>query len=227
MHPMMGRLVVAAVVLGSLLAVAGTIVYRHHARARAAAELSNPAIRERAFRTLLRMNGLQGFANDYAHDPRPDRRGKAYLEGNDLQGRRLLIVRARRITPPHVARPAAFVFTANGRIIGCIEGAEIHVSKDGSSALIVGEPEETEPDRRSILLPANRCREALRIRGPFALETADGAIAFRDGDGPPAADLPLFAYDPAAACFRGPPGSPRDRWEVIAMRSPLFQPSTR
>ena len=90
---------------------------------------------------------------------------------------------------------------------------------------IVGEPEETEPDRRSILLPANRCREALRIRGPFALETAEGAIAFREGDGPPPTALPLFAYDPDAACFRGPPGGPRDRWEVIAVRSPRFQPS--
>jgi len=227
MLSMTGRLVVAAVVLGSLLAVAGTIVYRHHARGRAAAELSNPSLRERAFRTLLRMNGLQGLANDYAHDPRPDKRGKAYLEGNDRDGRKLLIVRASRITPPHVARPAVFVFTESGRVIGCIEGAEIYVSKDGSSALIVGEPEETEPDRRSILLPANRCREALRIRGPFALETAEGTIAFREGGGPPPADLPLFAYDPAAACFRGPPGSPRDRWEVIAMRSPLFQPSAR
>ena len=227
MLAMRGRLVVTAVVIASLLALSGTIVYRAHARARAAEELSNPSVRERAFRTLLRMNGLQGFANDYAHDPRSDRRGKAYLEGNDLDGRKLLIVRASRITPPHVGQTAAFVFTQNGRIIGCIEGAEIHVSKDGSSALIVGEPEEAEPDRRSILLPANRCREALRIRGPFALETAEGAVAFREGDGPPPPDLPLFAYDPDAACFRGPPGSPRDRWEVIALRSPRFQPSAR
>ena len=225
MLAMRGRLVVVMVMLTALLAVAGTIVYRHHARARAAEELSNPGLRERAFRTLLRMNGLQGFANDYAHDPRQDRRGKAYLEGNDLDGRRLLIVRATRIAPPHAGRPAAFVFEQNGRIIGCIEGAEIHVSKEGS-AILVGEPEETEPDRRSILLPANRCREALRIRGPFALETAEGTIAFRGGDGPAPADLPLFAYDPEAACFRGPPGGPRDRWEVIGMRSPRFQPSS-
>lgn len=224
---MKGRIVVGAVIIVALITLGGTVAYRGHARQSAAADLSDPSLRERAFRTLLRMNGLQGLANDYAHDARPERRGKAFLRGTDAEGKTLLVVRGAKVTAPGTSQPAAFVFREDGGIVGYFEGAEIHVSKDGASAILVGEPEKAEPDHRSLVLLSNRCREALRIRGPFALETVEGTVTFRDGVGPSPPDLPLFAYDHAAACFRGPPGGPREAWEVIPERSPLFQPAAR
>jgi len=232
-----GKILVIAIVLVGLAAAGGTFVYWRRERVEAVRSLADADRRARAFVELLRANRLRGQARERVHDGRAASPGKAYLKARGAGGA-LHLVRAAIPAPGGATRWAIYAFREDGDLAGLFEDAEAHEVEagEGDRLAVVIALAPGAPGWVSIRTVEEGMEEALRIRGPFQLETVDGPVApraprgdaatSREDSGAPAQAPgdPTFRYDPSTRRFRGPPGGPDERWEVDRAKSPRWEP---
>jgi hypothetical protein len=225
-----GKVLVLGIVIAGLAVAGGTVAYWRREKAAAARALEDDARRAEALVVLLRANRLRGHAKERGHDARAASPGRAYVKAGGPGGV-LHVVRAAAPAAGGGERSVIYVFREDGSLAGLFEDAEAHEldAGGGRRVAVVLAPAPGAPGWVSIREVTEGLGEALRIRGPFRLETTGGAVTPRaprdtngdpDGDG----DLPLFRHDPASGRFRGPPGGPDERWEVDGERSPGWEP---
>jgi hypothetical protein len=225
-----GKILVIAIVLVGLAAAGGTFVYWRRERVEAVHSLADANRRARAFVELLRANRLRGQARERAYDGRAASPGKAYLKARGAGGA-LHLVRAAIPAPGGATRWAIYAFREDGDLAGLFEDAEAHEVEagEGDRLTIVIAPAPGAPGWVSLRTVEEEMEEALRIRGPFQLETVDGPVAPRAPEGDAATPreepgAPTFRYDPPSRRFRGPPGGPDEKWEVDRARSTRWEP---
>jgi len=223
------KIVILLVVLGTVV-MAGSAWYRSRARGRLLENLESVNLRAQAFTGLLRANGLLGLTREVRYNPRSQRAMKPYLRAQDARGRLWHVIQASTLDEEGRTQGAFFVFDQHGTVKDVFERTRailLHAAQKRAVVALVKTTMDQPRATHSILVVGD-FTEAVRLRGDFQLETVDGILDSRSWSLVPqkaaAAPerVPVFRYDPEAACFRGPPGSPEKPWEIDQKHSAKY-----